>query len=97
MKKVSAFVAEWWAEICFAAFIILVIAVIIWMGNQPNLAEGYITNKMHFPAYSSCTDKGCDYSSERWIVTIQNGDEFDSWYVSEKYYDDVHIGDWVKK
>ena len=97
MTKVRLFLEEWWYMILTVIAIILVIAGIIWAANQPRLPEGYVTNKMHFPAYSSCTDKGCDYSSEKWIVTVQKDDEFDSWYVSENYYDSVHIGDYVRK
>ena len=97
MRKVKNFLAEWWYVIIMALFIIFFIVMIFWAIKQPRLAEGYVTNKMHFPAYSSCTDKGCDYSSQKWIITVQNGDEFDSWYVSENYYDFVHIGDWVRK
>lgn len=97
MKKVERFLSEWWGVICTVLFIVLVVVSIIWGANQPRLPEGYVTNKMHFPGRSSCTEKGCDYTSDRWIVSVQNGDEFDSWYVSESYYDSVHIGDWVKK
>ena len=97
MKKVENFLMEWWGVICTALFILLVVVSIIWAVKQPRLSEGSVTNKMHFPGYSICTDKGCDYTPSKWIVSIQNGEEFDSWYVSESYYDSVHIGDWVKK
>lgn len=97
MNKVKDFLEEWWYMILTAIAIILVVAGIIWAAKQPRLLEGYVTNKMHFPGYSHCGENGCDYTSAKWIVTVQKGDEFDSWYVSERYYDNVHIGDWVKK
>lgn len=97
MNKGKDFLEEWRYMILTAIAVILVVAIIIWAALQPRLPEGTVTNKMHFPGYSNCTDKGCDYSSPKWIVTVQKGDEFDSWYVSENYYDSVHIGDWVKK
>lgn len=97
MKKVIDFISEWWGIILTVIAVALCVAFIVWAANQPRLPEGEVMNKMHFPAYSSCTDKGCDWTSEKWIVSVRNGDEFDSWYVSERYYDSVHIGDWVKK
>ena len=97
MSNVKDFLEEWWYVIFMALFIMFFIVMIIIEVNQPRFSEGYVTNKMHFPAYSICAEKSCDYVSEKWIVTVQNGDEFDSWYVSERYYDDVHIGDWVRK
>lgn len=97
MNKVRWFIEEYWGIILTVLFIILCVSAIIWAAKQPRLPEGYVTNKMYFPGYSSCTDKGCDYRHDKWIITVQNGDEFDSWYVSENYYDSVHIGDWVKK
>lgn len=97
MNKVKDFLEEWWYMILTAIAIILVVAGIIWAAKQPRLPEGYVTNKMHFPGYSHCGENGCDYTSAKWIITVQNGDEFDSWYVSERYYDSVHIGDWVRK
>ena len=97
MKKVIDFLREWWGIILLVIAVALCIVVVIWAANQPRLLEGEVMNKMHFPAYSSCTDKGCEWTSEKWIVSVRNGDEFDSWYVSERYYDSVHIGDWVKK
>lgn len=101
MNKIGAFISEWWREILGVLFIVSVVALIVaafvWEFKRPRLIEGLVTNKMFFPSYSTCSEKGCDYTSAKWIVTIQNGDEFDSWYVSENYYDDVHIGDWVRK
>ena len=97
MKKILDFFAEWWYVIITVVFIVLFIWLIVWAAMAPRLPEGEVTNKMHFPAYSSRTDKGCHWTSEKWIVSVRNGDEFDSWYVSESYYDSVHIGDWVRK
>lgn len=97
MKKILDFIAEWWCVIIAVVFIALVIWLIVWAASAPRLLEGEVTNKMHFPGYSTCNDKGCDWTSEKWIVSVRNGDEFDSWYVSESYYDSVHIGDWVRK
>lgn len=96
-QKTLDFLAEYWIAIVAVLFFAAVFGLIIWEIARPKQVEGYVTNKMHFPGYSSCTDGDCHWSSERWIVSIQNGDEFDSWYVSESYYDSVHIGDFVRK
>lgn len=90
MRKIINFILEWWM------LILLVIIVILYLA-KPVLPEGQITNKMHFPAYTVCTDKGCRYYPPTWIITVQDEFKFDTWYVSERYYDNVQIGDWAKK
>ena len=90
-------IMRWFGLIFFALIAVLVIIGIVCSARHTYLTEGTVTNKMFFPGYSNCTDGGCDYRAPRWIISIQNGDEFESWYVSENYYDSVHIGDWVRK
>lgn len=90
MRKIIDFILQWWV------LILLLIILILYL-TKTHLPEGQITNKMHFPAYTTCTNKGCRFHPPSWIISVQNGDEFDSWYVSERYYDSVQIGDWVRK
>ena len=97
MNRIRKFISEWRGVIVCVIAIVVMVSGIIWASNRPHLPEGRVTNKMHFPAHSVCDNKTCDFRPEKWIVSVQNGDEFDSWYVSERYYDNVHIGDWVKK
>lgn len=97
MKKILDFTAEWRYVILTVIVGLLVIGFVVWAILSPKLTEGIVTNKWYFPGYSSCTDKGCEYNPARWIVNIRNGEDSDSWYVSESYYDSVHIGDYVQK
>ena len=73
------------------------------------LNEGYVTGKsyqpsrsVYSPQYITINGKTQTISSyriepEHWIITVENEDRTDQWYVSEKYYDEVKIGDWVTK
>ena len=97
MKRITDFLFDYGPAIFATLLVIVVIGVIVYEATRPHLVEGLITNKMHFPGYSTCDDNKCKWHSEQWIVTVQDGDEFDSWFVSERYYDSVQIGDWVKK
>ena len=55
-------------------------------------------NKIASPGYHHCVENGkCVYESPKWIVMVQDGEDKDWWYVTENYYDSVHVGDWVKK
>jgi len=95
--KLIDFFEEWWGVILTVIFIIGFAAIIVLAIVSPKLTEGIVTNKWYFPGYSSCTDKGCEYNPAKYTVTIQNGEDKDTWYVSESYYDNVHVGDWVQK
>ena len=97
MRRITDFLCDYGPAIFAALLVIVVVGMIVYEIARPHLVEGVITNKMHFPGYSTCDDNKCKWHSESWIVMVQDGDEFDSWYVSERYYDSVQIGDWVKK
>jgi len=97
MKRIIDFLYDWGQLIIVIIFVVGCIGFIVYEATRPRLVEGLVTNKMSFPGYSTCDDNKCKWHSEQWIVTVQNGDEFDSWFVSERYYDSVQIGDWVKK
>lgn len=43
------------------------------------------------------SDGQYSYSPGKWIISVENDGKTDMWYVSENFYDSVHIGDWVKK
>lgn len=64
---------------------------------EPSLNEGMVMNKWISPAEKTCTDGDCVYKSTRYIVAVQDGDKKDWWYVTENFYDNVNIGEWVKK
>ena len=73
------------------------------------LTEGEVIGKKHLPAFGEYVPESLAvngkqknlprhrYYGERWRITVRNGDDEDIWYVSEKYYDSVRIGDWVTK
>lgn len=95
--KIWEWLQEWWRVILLVIFVGLVIGYITWAILSPKLTEGVVTNKWFYPGYSHCTEKDCEYYPARWIVNVRNGEDTDSWYVSESYYDSVKIGDWVTK
>lgn len=97
MTKIWEWLQEWWHVIAFVSFCLLIIGFIVWAILSPKLTEGIVTNKWYYPGYSTCTGKGCEYNPAKYTVTIQNGEDKDTWYVSESYYDNVHVGDWVQK
>lgn len=86
-----------WLYVCVLIFVLFVIGAFVYVIASPSLTEGMVMNKWASPGYSHCTDKGCEYRAPRWIITVQDGESKDWWYVSQSYYDSVHIGDWVKK
>lgn len=92
-----SFLADWWGVILTVIVGLLVIGFIVWAILSPKLTEGIVTDKSYWPGYSSCSDKDCEYTPPRWIVSVQNGEDRDSWYVSESYYDRVKVGEWVTK
>lgn len=76
----------------------LVIAgLIVYAITAPNLTEGLVMNKRFSPGYLHCYDGKCHASSDRWIIEVQNGDKKDWWAVTESYYDEVKLGEWVTK
>ena len=110
MKRIRL---EWyeWIGVAFAA--IIVIALICMLGwclfiYKP-LTEGYVIGKEHSAAHQIYSPIHMNvngkmqlipywnYQPDRWSITVQNGDNTDWWYVSESYYDSVHVGDWVTK
>lgn len=98
MAKVKNFIEEWWYVILMVVFIIGFILVIILEATAPKLTEGLVMNKIASPGYHHCVENGkCVYESPKWIVMVQDGEDKDWWYVTENYYDSVHVGDWVKK
>lgn len=70
------------------------------------LHSGTVTEKRHIPAhniYSPIIISGKQIQViPRWIhhddmyyVWVQNGEDRDSWYVSEDYYNSVEVGDFI--
>ena len=75
--------------------VILVVAgVLVHWIVTPKLHEGMIMNKFVSPIHRECGELTCP---TRWIIVIQNGEQKDWWQVSETYFQNVNIGDWVKK
>lgn len=99
-----------WAYVLFLIAIVSVIAwIVISLINYTPLTEGAVTNKFYEPAHQvydpiyitvdgkNQTIPRYRYVGDRWKIVITNGDDTDVWYVSESYYDSVHVGDWVNK
>lgn len=82
----------------FTFIVALVIAgLIVYAITVPDLTEGLVMNKRFSPGYMHCYDGKCHASSDRWIIEVQNGDQKDWWTVTESYYDEVKLGEWVTK
>lgn len=85
-----------------AVFLITVSTIlaglILYLITAPNLREGMVMNKYFLEGYEKCFEKGkCAVEHDRWIVVVQNGEKKDWWQVSQSYFDEVELGDWVKK
>jgi len=110
MNRVWSWVKEWWGVVFIGLVALAVFGTIIWMVffYEP-LTEGVVIGKDYTPAYNTYAPIHMNvdgktqiipqwrYVSEKWCVTVQNGDNTDWWYVSQEYYDSVKIGDWVTK
>lgn len=78
--------------------ILMFMGLLIFFHTKSYISEGMIMNKIYSPGYCKCVENDkCAYDSPKWIIAVQNGDKKDWWYVSENYYNNVSIGDWVKK
>ena len=82
-------------------YIVILLVALIFMiftiFSAETLAEGIVMNKRFSEGYCRCVNDECEIQKDRWIIEVQNGDKKDWWIVTEKYYDSVNIGDWVKK
>lgn len=99
MKKQKALnlIEENLAYILCAIVVMLIAGFIAVVITAPNLTEGMVMNKRFSPGYVHCYDGRCDASSDRWIIEVQNGDKKDWWTVTESYYDEVKLGEWITK
>ena len=62
--------------------------------NQAPLKDGMVMNKL--TSSETCTPSGC-MDDEKWILIVQKNDTKEWWQVSEDYYNQVEIGNWLKK
>ena len=95
----------------FLGVVLLVcLAFVIWaICSYTPLTEGFVIDKDYDPAhrvyrpihiYSGGHNQSIPHwrtVGDRWTVWIQNGEDKDMWYVTEEFYNSVHVGDWVKK
>ena len=58
--------------------------------SGPHLIEGYVIDKNIYPPTGR-------QIRPMFSITVKLNDTVDEWYVSENYYDGVHIGTYVKK
>lgn len=99
-----------WLCICGLIFILFIFGALVYaFVTYTPLTEGVVTNKFHHPAHNvyspiyvtingkQQTIAHYRWVGDEWIITVRNGDDTDTWYVSESYYDSVHVGDWVTK
>lgn len=110
MSKIWEWLKEWWTVIFFGFIVLLIAGTFVWYVfiHEP-LTEGVVIGKDYTPAHKVYSPihmnvngktqiiPHWNYVSEKWCITVQNGDDTDWWYVSESYYDSVKIGDWVSK
>ena len=71
-------------------FFILMAAGVIHEINGPHLTEGYVIDKNVYPPTGR-------QIKPMFSITVKLNDTIDEWYVSENYYDGVHVGTYVKK
>ena len=78
-----------------AIFIIVVCVIIVLIhfigaAHSGKLIEGVVVNKdVYAPTGRALTPT--------FVLTVEKNGETDVWIVSESYYDNVHIGSYVKK
>ena len=71
-------------------FFILMTAGVIHEINGPHLTEGFVIDKNVYPPTGR-------QIKPMFSITVKLNDTIDEWYVSENYYDGVHVGTYVKK
>lgn len=54
------------------------------------ITEGEVYDKFYFPSDEQ-------FKPGKFMIKIRNGERTDTWYVTEKYYESVKVGDWVTK
>lgn len=96
-RKIEFFFDEYGAYLFYGTVLVFLIAFLIYAIASPSLNEGLVMNKRFSPGYMHCYDGKCHASSDRWIIEVQNGDQKDWWTVTESYYDEVKLGEWVTK
>lgn len=112
MKKAWAWITEDcnWLYVCMAAVVLAIFGGIVYfIATYTPLGEGVVINKFYEPAHSvyspvtlyvnGKTEIIPTYKmvGDKWRVDVRNGEDEDIWYVSEEFYNAVHVGDWVKK
>lgn len=99
--KIWDFLNEYGVFMLIFAIVLIITGLILYIITDiitaPDLAEGLVMNKRFSPGYLYCYDGKCHASSDRWIIEVQNGDQKDWWTVTESYYDEVKLGEWVTK
>lgn len=99
-----------WLYVCGLILVLFVFGALVYaIATYTPLTEGVVENKFYHPAHNvyspiHITINGkletiahYKWVGDEWTITVRNGDNTDIWYVSESYYDSVHVGDWVKK
>lgn len=87
---------DWAKIVCIIAVVLLLtIFTLMTVGviheiSGPHLTEGYVIDKNIYPPIGR-------QIRPMFSITVKLNDTVDEWYVSENYYDGVHIGTYVKK
>lgn len=89
--------------------IVIIVCVLFLTGCAKTLNAGIVTDKKFSPAHmvympiimvinhkTHITPRWV-HRSDKWFVYVQDGDDKDSWEVSEEYYESVQIGDHVER
>ena len=76
------------AVVIVLVFMILMGAAAYSMNNH--LTEGVVRDKMLYPPTGR-------QIIPTFVLVVESGDKTDYWYVSESYYNSVHVGSYVKK
>ena len=97
IAKIREFLDEYGVHVFIFIVALVIAGLIVYAITAPNLTEGMVMNKRFSPGYLHCYDGKCHASPDRWIIEVQNGDQKDWWTVSEAYYDEVKLGEWVTK
>lgn len=93
-RKLELFFDEYGVYIFLGLVAIIAVCVVIIAIPEKAVTEGMIMTKFVSPIHEKCGDLVCP---RRWIIVVQSGDRKDWWQVSESYFQNVDIGDWVKK
>lgn len=87
---------DWAKIVCIVAVVLLLtIFTLMTVGviheiSGPHLTEGYVIDKNIYPPTGR-------QIKPMFSITVKLNDTVDEWYVSESYYDGVHVGSYVKK